>query len=260
VKVVFAVAGTLVAAVLVATLGDGRGHEALLAARHAQEQQLAGSWAADHKGMMRLSALHKLSAKHASLATFLATKAPGDQSSDDDESGAGDVKETVANKLFGAEAGSGGNAAAPPYEVEEDSDVGQFPHCRPCDLTVCGGSCVLEGCVVLAGRKRELLVVRGCDLCSAASVRLPVETEKAADASVLRVDGTAGNFLAGIAVSNFPGDYIAGTDSNDYTEDLERRMEIHRWGWEEKEEEGIDLQLATRERVQTNEAKSKRVG
>ena len=138
------------AAVLVATLGDGRGHEALLAARHAQEQQLAGSWAADHKGMMRLAALHKLWAKQS-----LATKAPGDQSSDDDESGAGDVKETVANKLFGAEAGSGGNAAAPPYEVEEDSDVG-------------------------------------------------------------------------IAVSNFPGDYVAGTDSNDYTEDLERRMEIHR--------------------------------
>ena len=109
------------AAVLVATLGDGRGHEALLAARHAQEQQLAGSWAADHKGMMRLAALHKLWAKQS-----LATKAPGDQSSDDDESGAGDVKETVANKLFGAEAGSGGNAAAPPYEVEEDSDVGEF--------------------------------------------------------------------------------------------------------------------------------------
>ena len=33
---------------------------------------------------------------------------------------------------------------------------------------------------------------------------------------------------AGIAVSNFPGDYIAGTDSNDYTDDLEKKMVIHR--------------------------------
>merc|ERR1712216_196620 len=150
-QVVFAIAGTLLAAVLVATLGDTSAHKALLAASHSQEQQMAGSWAADHKGMMRLAAMHQLAIKKASLAT----KAPGDQSSDDDESGDGDVKESVANKLFGAEAGSGGNAAAPPYEVDEDSDVG-------------------------------------------------------------------------IAVSNFPGDYIAGTDSNDYTEDLERRMEIHR--------------------------------
>ena len=29
-------------------------------------------------------------------------------------------------------------------------------------------------------------------------------------------------------MSNFPGDYIAGTDSNDYTDDLEGRMVIHR--------------------------------
>ena len=122
-QVVFAIAGTLLAAVLVATMGDTSAHKALLAARHSQEQQMAGSWAADHKGMMRLAAIHQLAIKKASLAT----KAPGDQSSDDDESGDGDVKESVANKLFGAEAGSGGNAAAPPYEVEEDSDVGLSP-------------------------------------------------------------------------------------------------------------------------------------
>lgn len=42
------------------------------------------------------------------------------------------------------------------------------------------------------------------------------------------MDGACWDCVAGIAVSNFPGDYIAGTDSNDYTEDLERRMEIHR--------------------------------
>ena len=30
-------------------------------------------------------------------------------------------------------------------------------------------------------------------------------------------------------MSNFPGDYIAGTDSNDYTDDLERKMLIHRY-------------------------------
>ena len=34
---------------------------------------------------------------------------------------------------------------------------------------------------------------------------------------------------SGIAVSNFPGDYIAGTDSNDYTDDLERKLLIHRY-------------------------------
>lgn len=33
---------------------------------------------------------------------------------------------------------------------------------------------------------------------------------------------------AGIAVSNFGGDYVAGTDSNDYSEDLEKRMVRHR--------------------------------
>jgi len=29
-------------------------------------------------------------------------------------------------------------------------------------------------------------------------------------------------------VSNFGGDYVAGTDSNDYTDDLEKRMVRHR--------------------------------
>ena len=50
----------------------------------------------------------------------------------------------------------------------------------------------------------------------------------AAEAYVVLMDGACWDCVAGIAVSNFPGDYIAGTDSNDYTEDLERRMEIHR--------------------------------
>jgi hypothetical protein len=149
-QVAAVIAGTLVSAALVAMLGDTSGHEALLSARKAQEKQLrAGSWAADHSSkMMQLEAKTKALNK-------LATKAPGDQSSDDDESGNGDVSATVANKLFGAEAGSGGNGYQPPYEVDEDSDVG-------------------------------------------------------------------------IAVSNFPGDYIAGTDSNDYTDDLEGRMRRHR--------------------------------
>lgn len=156
---VFAIAGTLIAAALVAVLGDTSEHEAYLAARSMQEQQMAGSWSADHKPLQTLSQVEakaRLMAKaeKAGLGK-LATKAPGDQSSDDDESGNGDVKETMANKLFGAEAGQGGNGYQPPYEVDEDSDIG-------------------------------------------------------------------------IAVSNFPGDYIAGTDSNDYTEDMERRLQIHR--------------------------------
>jgi hypothetical protein len=150
-QVALVIAGTLAAGVLVATLGDARGYEALLAARQSQEQQMLGSWTADHGP--RFLALEAKSKQKALAA--LATKHPGDQSSDDDESGVGDVKESVANKLFGAEAGSGGNGHEPPYEVEEDADVG-------------------------------------------------------------------------IAVDNFGGDYIAGTDSNDYTDDLENRMVRHR--------------------------------
>ena len=127
-QVVFAIAGTLIAAALVAVLGDTSEHEAYLAARSMQEQQMAGSWSADHKPLQTLSQVEakaRLMAKaeKAGLGK-LATKAPGDQSSDDDESGNGDVKETMANKLFGAEAGQGGNGYQPPYEVDEDSDIG----------------------------------------------------------------------------------------------------------------------------------------
>ena len=78
---------------------------------------MLGSWTADHGP--RFLALEAKSKQKALAA--LATKHPGDQSSDDDESGVGDVKESVANKLFGAEAGSGGNGHEPPYEVEEDA-------------------------------------------------------------------------------------------------------------------------------------------
>ena len=153
-QVAFAIAGTLMAAALVAMLGDTSGHREYLAAKQAQEKQMAGSWSADHKPLPNLM-LKEANARLLAKQERLATKAPGDQTSDDDESGDGDVKESVANKLFGAEAGMGGNGYQPPYEVEEDADVG-------------------------------------------------------------------------IAVSNFPGDYIAGTDSNDYTDDLEKKMVIHR--------------------------------
>lgn len=232
-QVVFAIAGTLLAAVLVATLGDTSAHKALLAARHSQEQQMAGSWAADHKGMMRLAALRQLAAKKASLAT----KAPGDQSSDDDESGEGDVKETVANKLFGAEAGSGGNTAEPPYEVDEDSDVGLFP------------SNLMHALVRLLIDKEPLLLTGGTprerswvQRLRTYGWQLPEGLPLSADhANPMRqrpcsnlLTVSAGDYPAGIAVSNFPGDYIAGTDSNDYTDDLERRMKIHRCleqGW-----------------------------
>ena len=122
-QVALVIAGTLAAGVLVATLGDARGYQALLAARQSQEQQMLGSWTADHGP--RFLALEAKSKQKALAA--LATKHPGDQSSDDDESGVGDVKESVANKLFGAEAGSGGNGHEPPYEVEEDADVGSLP-------------------------------------------------------------------------------------------------------------------------------------
>ena len=48
-QVAFAIFGTLVAAVLVASLGDSSAHKAYLAAKKTQETQIAGSWAVDHK-------------------------------------------------------------------------------------------------------------------------------------------------------------------------------------------------------------------
>jgi len=124
--VAFVLAGTLIAAALVAMLGDTSAHKALLAARSEQESQLlAGSWAADHRGMQRLALKTAAKAK-------LATKVPGDQSSDDDASGNGDVSSTAANKMFGMEAGEGGAGHEPPYEVDSDSDIGLFlPHSTP---------------------------------------------------------------------------------------------------------------------------------
>ena len=125
-QVAFVLAGTLIAAALVAMLGDTSAHKALLAARSEQESQLlAGSWAADHRGMQRLALKTAAKAK-------LATKVPGDQSSDDDTSGNGDVSSTAANKMFGVEAGEGGADHEPPYEVDSDSDIGLFlPHSTP---------------------------------------------------------------------------------------------------------------------------------
>lgn len=152
-QVMFAMAGTMIAAVLVATLGDSSGHRTLMAARKVQEQQMAGSWAADHRGLTRLAMKNAAKAK---LAAKQALQDAAPQASEEvNDAVNDDVSSTAANQLYGAEAGMGGNSAQPPYEVDEDSDVG-------------------------------------------------------------------------VAVSNFPGDYVSGTDSMDYSDDLVRRMEIHR--------------------------------
>lgn len=156
-QVVFAIAGTMIAAVLVATFGDSSGNRTLMAARNVQEQQLAGSWAADHKGLTRLAMKNAAKAK---LAAKQALQDAAPQASEDVPSAAvnDDVSQSAANKLYGAEAGMGGNTAEPPYEVDEDSDVGLCPLSLACLCTCvcmrgvfswsCTCSCILATCFV----------------------------------------------------------------------------------------------------------------
>jgi len=247
VQVAFAIAGTLMAAALVAMLGDTSGHREYLAAKQAQEKQMAGSWSADHKPLPNLM-LKEANARLLAKQERLATKAPGDQTSDDDESGDGDVKESVANKLFGAEAGMGGNGYQPPYEVEEDADVGVCPEARalPCAPPCCTACCVLSraGFSERQGARGGIWAGGGRPRVEACVLQAALVVKRKQDGSMdgggvcgqgegvclrrcsKRVVDVLG--CAGIAVSNFPGDYIAGTDSNDYTDDLEKKMVIHR--------------------------------
>ena len=144
-QVVYVVAGTLIAAALVAMLGDDSGHRALMMERQTLAQQMAGSWKSDHMPMQSLQmkvANARLLAKQEATAVqqqpvpvSAATMLP-----DDVKAGNGDVKEQVSAKLFGSAAGMGGNSYEPPYEPEEDADVGvcrqgrrrrAFPHSHP---------------------------------------------------------------------------------------------------------------------------------
>lgn len=144
VQVVYVVAGTLIAAGLVAMLGDDSGNRALMVERQALVRQMAGSWKADHMPLQslkikeataRLLAKQELLATGASSTKSSATGGSSQQqpvpvtavmSLDDMKAGNGDVKAQVAAKLFGAAAGMGGNSYEPPYEPEEDADVGVY--------------------------------------------------------------------------------------------------------------------------------------
>ena len=130
VQVVYVVAGTLIAAALVAMLGDNSGHRALMAERQALGQQMAGSWKADHMPLQSLQmkeANARLLAKQETAAVQQPVPVMAATSLDDMKAGNGDVKAEASAKLFGAAAGMGGNSYEPPYEPEEDADVGVCP-------------------------------------------------------------------------------------------------------------------------------------
>jgi hypothetical protein len=133
VQVVYVVAGTLIAAALVAMLGDDSGHRALMMERQTLAQQMAGSWKADNMPMQSLqmkAANARLLAKQEATAVQQPVPVPAATSLDDMKAGNGDVKEEVSAKLFGSAAGMGGNSYEPPYEPEEDADVGVCPQGR----------------------------------------------------------------------------------------------------------------------------------
>jgi len=148
-QVAFAIVGTLVAAVLVASLGDSSAHKAYLAAKKTQETQIAGSWAVDHKQMdstgvkakdenkadvkqfmkteQQQQALSRLQAKHEAdtiAKVYQGTQLQfyaGAKPENEDDSGIGDKKPA---DLFGEASGSSGNGYEPEFEPSDDADVG----------------------------------------------------------------------------------------------------------------------------------------